>query len=224
MFSKVNARTSRHISVKDHAFRGFLRIVKPSDISQEPAMKILVESFIHEYKQYLDPSDIGPELDSWDGGEHSVEEYYKNYFRKELAKFEKGDIEFWVEAHLDGELVGWATFKKESSTPNQLYMDLLIVSPAHQRKGIGRALVTSLLDLGQVPNLEAINLLLRSKNKAGRSFYTALGFKKNPSYQGDENYVDRELLEPLTWLVPNAQHESRHESDPKQAAEQHVSP
>lgn len=77
-------------------------------------------------------------------------------------------------------------------------MDLLIVDPVYQHKGIGQQLVMSLQSLHLLPELSAIHLLLRQRNKGGFSFYKKIGFKEDNSYQRADNFVDRSLLIPLT--------------------------
>jgi ribosomal protein S18 acetylase RimI-like enzyme len=168
------------------------------NIDKQAARQVLVESFIGEYQQYLKPAEIDKSLDSWHEGEDSVEQYYKNYFDSELREFREKKLDFWIEAKINGELVGWATFQMEGEKKNEAYMNLLIVSPKHQHKGVGQHLVHALTELKLVPPLSSINLLLRKKNKGGRVFYEKLGFKSNPEYHRD-NFVDVNLLEPFTF-------------------------
>ena len=98
-----------------------------------------------------------------------------------------------------GELVGWATCEKEAVSPHSFYMNLLVVKPGLQQLGIGKALVFSLRTLKIDPELQAINLMLRSKNRVGKTFYRRVGFSKNLAYTRTGNYVSMELLEPWTW-------------------------
>lgn len=177
-------------------------VKKPDDIDQDAAKSILVESFIGEYSKYLLPEEIDSSLVSWRSGEHSVQKYYENYFASEFKEFSEGHLHYWVEARVNGKLAGFATFEHEHAEENAVYMNLLVVLPEYQGKGIGKQLVMSLLDQKIIPELSAIHLLLRQKNQGGRIFYSKLGFYEDPSYQRPDNYVDMNLLEALTWKNP----------------------
>lgn len=194
-------------SSRNTTLTGVLRLLKrPEHIELDAARSVLVESFIGEYQKYLFPSDIDQKLTSWRGGNGSVAHYYEEYFRTELGEFLSGKLDYWVEARVCGKLVGWATFEREKSKPNAVYMNLLIVHPEHQGQAIGSNLVMSLCKLGVIPDLSTIHLLLRKKNKGGREFYSKLGFSSDPIYQREDNFVDLDLLEALTWRNPALQH------------------
>jgi ribosomal protein S18 acetylase RimI-like enzyme len=189
--------------VKEQKFEGEIELVlDPNQIDHGAARSILVESFITEYRQYLSPEQVDKDCDSWRDGEHSVQKYYEKYYEEELAAFTNGTLHYWVQAKIKGQLVGWATFEREHSDPDAVYMNLLIVDPNLQKRGIGRELVNALMNLHVIPDLTAINLLIRKKNQAGRKFYCDnMGFKLNPDYKRP-NFVDVTLLEGLTWNNP----------------------
>ena len=185
---------------------GQLRLLEhPEHIQQDSACGILVESFIGEYKEYLSPEDIDSTLTSWRIGENSVAAYYKKYFKTEFEDFLFGKFDYWVEARVNGKLAGWATFSREKSLQNAVYMNLLVVHPEYQGQSIGSNLVISLIRLGITPDLATIHLLLRRKNNGGRIFYSKLGFSPDPSYARADNFVDLNLLEALTWKKPALQ-------------------
>ncbi len=184
---------------------GMIELVSaPSKINQERARTILVDSFIDGYA-HLKPHEISEKLTSWRDGENSVQEYYETYFKEELSEFSAGKLHYWVEASVGGKLVGWATFQRESADPKAVYMNLLVVDPAFQKKGIGTQLVNALINLNEISNLNTIHLLLRKKNEGGRKFYTKLGFVSDPEYKRTDNFVDITLLEPFTWKKPALQ-------------------
>lgn len=180
-------------------------ISKSKFIDEDLARSVLVESFIGEYEQYLAPSEISDGLTSWRGDNNSVQKYYEDYFETELEDFSRGEVHYWVQATTDGKVVGWATFQREKSDQNAVYMNLLVVHPDYQNRGIGRQLVNALINLNVIPDLNAIHLLLRKKNKGGRVFYLKLGFTPDPKYQRDDNFVNLDLLEGFTWKKPSLQ-------------------
>jgi [ribosomal protein S18]-alanine N-acetyltransferase len=59
----------------------------------------------------------------------------------------------------------------------QAHLNLLAVLPEHQRTGIGKRLVAWATESALVAGIRTVNLELRLRNAAGRSFYRALGFK-----------------------------------------------
>ncbi len=204
--AQCNVKKPYHFPIKGQDSVGVIELVKnPSHIDTEAARSVLVESFIGEYEKYLSPNDIRSDLISWRDGEQSVRKYYENYFETELGEFSRGDLHYWVQATIDGKLVGWATFQREKSDQNAVYMNLLVVHPTYQGRGIGEQLVKALVNLNEIPNLNAIHLLLRKKNQGGRIFYSKLGFTSDPEYQRDDNFVDLNLLEGLTWKNPSLQ-------------------
>lgn len=194
-------------SLKNDDRTGVLRLLtRPEHIEHHAASTVLVESFIGEYQKYLKPQDIDSKLNRWRGWEGSVEHYYQEYYKDELSHFLAGKLDYWVEARIGGTLVGWATFERERSKRNEVYMNLLIVAPDCQGKAIGSQLVMSLIHLGLIPNLDSIHLLLRKKNEGGRIFYSKLGFFSDPDYVRNDNFVNPDLLEALTWYNPALQY------------------
>jgi ribosomal protein S18 acetylase RimI-like enzyme len=179
-------------------------------IDKDKARSVLIESFIGEYEKYLSPNDIKGSLTSWRDGDESVRKYYEDYFKTELEDFSRGDLHYWVQATVNGKLAGWATFQREKSEENAVYMNLLVVHPEFQNKGIGGQLVKALVNLDVIPDLNAIHLLLRKKNQGGRIFYSKLGFNSDPEYHREDNFVDMALLEALTWKNPTIRIRMQH--------------
>ena len=175
----------------------------PKDTHKAAARSVLVNSFITEYRdrQKLTPQEIDRTLTSWEDGENSVRKYYLHYFEEELHEFSHGKLDYWIEATIDNQLVGFATFVREKQDENAVYMNLLAVDPKHQHRSIGQKLVYALTSLNELRDITAINLLLRIKNKGGEIFYEKLGFSKNPNYRRD-NFVDTSLLVGFTWNRP----------------------
>lgn len=183
---------------KEKALGTLKLITHPNTINREEARTVLVESFIGEYSQYLEPKEIDTALTCWRKKEKSVEVYYQKYFDSELHEFATKKLEYWVEARIGNKLVGWATFERHD---NSLYMNLLVVHPDYQRKSIGSHLVASIVELGLISDIKEIHILLRKKNQVGHKFYTSLGFEINHDYKRD-NFVDVSLLQAFTWKNP----------------------
>jgi len=161
------------------------------DIDLDKSRDILVRSFMDAYE------DIPlVELDSHFKSTGDVRRFYENYFKEELEHFKDGRL-FWVQAFLNNNLVGWATFELEPQEPNAAYMNILVVAPEHQKKGIGRSLTFSICSEELFPHIQAINLLIRKVNVEGYKFYYRLGFFEFDYHR--DNFVDTSLLTGLRW-------------------------
>lgn len=64
------------------------------------------------------------------------------------------------------------------------HLNLLAVSPAHRRQGLGRRLMDWLTATAIEAGVFRINLELRTHNEAARVFYETLGFEKTGVIQG----------------------------------------
>jgi ribosomal-protein-alanine N-acetyltransferase len=84
------------------------------------------------------------------------------------------------------------------------HLSLLAVQPAHQRRGIGRALVRWLEESARVAGLTGIHLEVRATNLDARRFYRCLGFQELALlpryYKGVESavWMARDLRSPAT--------------------------
>jgi ribosomal protein S18 acetylase RimI-like enzyme len=159
-----------------------------ADIDLSRSKTILVTAFMTGYED-VPLSDLNPKFASIG----DVRRFYEGYFESELDHFKKGKL-VWVQAFDEERLVGWATFELEGS--DAAYMNLLVVDPHEQRKGIGKTLTFAINSL--YPNINAIHLLIRKVNVEGRKFYERIGFVES-DYARD-NFVDPALLTGLSWL------------------------
>jgi ribosomal-protein-alanine N-acetyltransferase len=64
------------------------------------------------------------------------------------------------------------------------HLNLLAVSPAHRRQGLGRRLMEWLAATAVEAGVFRINLELRTYNEPARAFYESLGFEKTGITQG----------------------------------------
>jgi [ribosomal protein S18]-alanine N-acetyltransferase len=73
------------------------------------------------------------------------------------------------------------------------HLALLAVKPTHQRCGIGRDVLTWLMDAALVAGIESVTLELRANNYAARMFYRSLAFKETTYLPGYYRGVETAL-------------------------------
>jgi ribosomal protein S18 acetylase RimI-like enzyme len=81
---------------------------------------------------------------------------------------------------LDNEVVAFSRFgpSRESDVPPLTFeVFALNVEPAHWRRGIGRGLVESVLEVANAQGFEACTLWVLRDNERARRFYEAVGFE-----------------------------------------------
>lgn len=163
----------------------------PDEINQTKSREILVHGFMNAYED-IPLEELSPTFKSTG----DVRRFYNAYFDDEFERFRHGHL-IWIEAYINEKLAGWATFEIEPNETDAVYMNLLVVSPNHQKKNVGTHLVFSVLSEELYPNTNAINLLIRKINESGYLFYKKIGFF-DFNYQRD-NFVDVSLLKGLRW-------------------------
>jgi ribosomal protein S18 acetylase RimI-like enzyme len=126
-----------------------------------------------------------------------VRRFYQNYFESELEHYKHGEL-IWVQAFEGEKLLGWATFQMEENKENAAYMNLLVIDPNEQRRGVGKYLTFSICSEDLYPQTQEINVLLRKINEDGRNFYENIGFV-DFDYNRQDNFVDISLLTGLRW-------------------------
>lgn len=152
---------------------------------------ILVRGFMEGYSD-VPLADLNPEFKSIG----DVRRFYARYFDSELEHYRHGEL-IWVQAFEGERLLGWATFQLETNEKDAAYMNLLVVDPDERGRGVGKHLTFSIRCL--CPHVQAINLLIRKINVAGRQFYERIGFS-DFEYKGRDNFVDTSLLTGLRWV------------------------
>ena len=78
-------------------------------------------------------------------------------------------------------LLGFAIMQFGDTTA---HLNLLAVDPAHQRRGLGRALLTWLQESATVAGTFLIELELRATNLGARAFYEHLGYRETGRVAG----------------------------------------
>jgi len=115
------------------------------------------------------------------------EPWPKTYFEKLYQRYPEG----FIVAENEGEIVGYTIGQPKN---NGAEIISLAVNPGWRRKEIGTILTNSLIDYFKKKGLRKIFLHVRTRNKAGISFYQNLGFKilktiKNYYRNGDDAYL-----------------------------------
>ena len=93
-------------------------------------------------------------------------------------------------ARVCGAAEGFAIMRYAEETA---HLNLLAVSPAYRRRGMGRALIGWLEETALTAGTFAVSLELRAGNTGARAFYAALGYQESAEvagyYQGLESAV-----------------------------------
>lgn len=173
-------------------FAGVARIVPVSsidEINQAAVKESLVKAFMSEYED-VPLAELNPNFKSIG----DVRRFYEAYFESEIERYKNGHL-IWIQALIDEETVGFATFELETAEKKAAYMNLLAVHPDFQRQGIGKDLAFSILTVH--PHIRAINLLIRKVNQGGHAFYEKIGFVDHKVVR--DNFVDPSLLTGMRW-------------------------
>lgn len=98
-----------------------------------------------------------------------------------LAWFERHGPEHPVTAAiLDGRVVGWGALSPfhPRSAYRRTVENAVYVSPEHHRRGIGRALLTDLIERGQAAGHHSIIALIDGEQPQSVALHTACGFTR----------------------------------------------
>lgn len=93
--------------------------------------------------------------------------------RNALAEELNNPNALFTAAVLAGEVVGYIGMH---GVLGEGYIDNLAVSPAHRRMGIGRLLLSSLIDCARREQYAFVTLEVRASNQAAIGLYHSLGF------------------------------------------------
>ena len=101
--------------------------------------------------------------------------------------FERNEDNFFVAEDDRGNIIGFATGYEKKGIPQEVlmswkarrvgYLDLMAVHRQHRKKGIGTALLNSVLDQFKVQNIDTIHLDVPSTEQDAIRLYQKLGFK-----------------------------------------------
>ena len=94
---------------------------------------------------------------------------------------EPGSSEVVVVARVAGEAVGFGCLRIFSSVCYARpvgEISEVFVSPGHRRKGIGKQIVTRLIEEGRSREISELTVTANAKNASGRRFYESMAFSK----------------------------------------------
>jgi ribosomal-protein-alanine N-acetyltransferase len=109
---------------------------------------------------------------------------------KRVARSIKARDTIVVVAAVSHHLTGFAIM---NFGDEQAHLNLLAVTPSHQRCGIGRQLMGWLEESALIAGIATINLELRANNFSARDFYRALGFAEAAYIPGYYSGVETAL-------------------------------
>jgi len=113
----------------------------------------------------LGPDQV-PELD---GLRRQIDDVYR--------AMSAGDATRFLVAELDGRIVGAAELRQLApALVHHVGVLSISVHPEYQRRGIGRALMTALVEHAEACGLERLELYVRADNERAHALYRALGF------------------------------------------------
>lgn len=93
-------------------------------------------------------------------------------FWSELAE---RDTRHYLVADDDGTVVGYAGL---CAYPDDAYVQTIAVAPAHQHRGVGRALLSALLDAACARGCRRVDLEVRADNGVAMRLYEQFGFRR----------------------------------------------
>lgn len=104
-------------------------------------------------------------------------------------------------AEVDGRMAGFAITEFGDT---RAHLSLFAVQPAHQRRGIGMAMIEWLIESALTAGIDNFTVEMRANNFAARSFYEALGFRHQQYIGGYYQNIEaairmrRDLLQSAT--------------------------
>nr|WP_205395801.1 GNAT family N-acetyltransferase [Streptococcus lutetiensis] len=119
---------------------------------------------------------------------------------KILAKFQNDKTSYFLLAEENGQIVGSCncrSFRKKRLSHRAEIG--IAVKKAYWNKGIGRKLLTRLINLSRQSGLKILSLEVRTDNKRAIHLYESLGFRRIGTFQGfmeiDGESVDFDIME-----------------------------
>ncbi|MGN0710657.1 MAG: ribosomal protein S18-alanine N-acetyltransferase [Anaerovoracaceae bacterium] len=115
-------------------------------------------------------------------------------FRQELTE---NDRAFYIAAEIEGKVVGYAGLW---AILDEGHITNVAVSPDYRRKGIGRAIVGTLVEAAEENGLTSFTLEVRESNLPAQALYTEFGFEPAGLRKG--YYLDNGENAVIMWRKP----------------------
>ena len=114
-------------------------------------------------------------------------------FRNEILSNERA---FYIVAEIEGEVVGYAGLW---AILDEGHITNVAVSPAYRRKGIGKAIVGTLVEVAEENGLNSFTLEVRESNLPAQGLYEQFGFKPAGVRKG--YYLDNGENAIIMWRI-----------------------
>jgi ribosomal protein S18 acetylase RimI-like enzyme len=137
------------------------------------------------------------------------DEITEEYIDKFLTNSLKNGISLVVDDPDSDGIIGEVhSYKNDLNIFSHVFGHLtIVVHPFHQRKGIGRALFTTLLDevRSKYPEILRVELVTTESNRAARNLYQSLGFVEEGRFEKKVRRADGgfEADIPMAWINPD---------------------
>ena len=133
----------------------------------------------------------------------------QTYATIDSEPLDKEEIESWYEDHVrrnplwvaeeDGDVIGWARLLPWRQRGFDIAEDLVYVDPVHHGRGVGKALLESLLGSAHDLGYKTVVASVATDNASGLKLHTNLGFKvvgtiKDAAYKFDR-WMDITLVQ-----------------------------
>lgn len=153
-------------------------------------------------------------------------ELYQTFFKQGLLEDEENfrispndpavfpskgtEYSFTLGAFSEGQLAGVVSFEREGASREKLahkgMLIRMLVSKSHRGKGIGRKLISSLLDrVKTLEYIEQVNLTLAAQNDSAKGLYQSFGFQtyglEKNAIKWKGKYYNEELMALI--LIPS---------------------
>lgn len=115
-------------------------------------------------------------------------------FRQEMTE---NDRAFYIVAEIEGKVVGYAGLW---AILDEGHITNVAVSPDYRRKGIGRAIVGTLVEAAEENGLTSFTLEVRESNLPAQELYTEFGFEPAGLRKG--YYLDNGENAVIMWRKP----------------------
>lgn len=119
---------------------------------------------------------------------------------KILAKFQNAKTCHFLLAEENGQIVGTCNCRSFRKKRLSYRAEIgIAVKKAYWNKGIGRKLLTRLIDLSRQSGLKILSLEVRTDNKGAIHLYESLGFRRIGTFEGfmeiDGKSIDFDIME-----------------------------